>query len=62
MGVIVCKLDKDRHGTNRGYIAMLAVEERVRRLGIGSRLVRTVVELMRERGCDEVSTIRSPPS
>ncbi|KAH7722416.1 GNAT domain containing protein [Aphelenchoides avenae] len=54
VGVIVCKLDKDRHGTNRGYIAMLAVEERVRRMGIGSRLVRTAIECMKSRGCDEV--------
>jgi peptide alpha-N-acetyltransferase len=54
VGVIVCKLDKDRCGTNRGYIAMLAVEESVRRLGIGTKLVKSAIDVMKDRGCDEV--------
>ena len=54
IGVIVCKLDHDPKW-RRGYIAMLAVEEAYRRRGIGKMLVQRSIEVMREKGCDEVS-------
>lgn len=50
VGAIICKLDERR----RGYIAMLAVDEKQRRKGIGSRLVAMAIITMRNIGCDEV--------
>ena len=38
----------------RGYIAMLAVNDKYRRYGIGTALVCRSIERMREIGCDEV--------
>lgn len=37
-----------------GYIAMLAVEKSYRGMGLGSKLVRTVVKVMQNDECDEV--------
>uniref|UniRef100_A0A914E0D3 N-terminal methionine N(alpha)-acetyltransferase NatC n=1 Tax=Acrobeloides nanus TaxID=290746 RepID=A0A914E0D3_9BILA len=54
VGVIVCKLDEDQFGVRRGYIAMLAVDESARRMGLGTRLVTTAINRMRVCGCDEV--------
>ncbi|KAK4469646.1 hypothetical protein MN116_007177 [Schistosoma mekongi] len=54
VGTIVCKMEA-RVDVQRGYIAMLAVEENHRRMGIGLRLVQLAVELMIQDGCDEVS-------
>jgi len=54
VGAIVCKLDVHRcRNTNRGYIAMLAVEKGLRGKGIGSTLVRLCLDKMREMGADE---------
>jgi len=54
VGAIVCKLDMHRcRNTNRGYIAMLAVDKSLRGQGIGSKLVRLSIERMREKGADE---------
>lgn len=39
----------------RGYVAMLAVKPTFRGARIGSRLVEATVQLMRSKGCDEVS-------
>ncbi|KAI6189942.1 Acetyltransferase, GNAT family [Aphelenchoides bicaudatus] len=44
----------DDHQPSKGYIAMLAVDETHRGLGIGTRLVELVVERMHRQGCDEV--------
>merc|ERR1712232_518444 len=53
-GAIVCKLDLHRsRNTNRGYIAMLAVDTTLRGKGIGSALVRLSLEKMREMRADE---------
>nr|CAB3264176.1 N-alpha-acetyltransferase 30 [Phallusia mammillata] len=54
VGAIVCKLDLHKKVTRRGYIAMLAVDESVRRKRIGSNLVKMAIEAMTEEGCDEV--------
>eukprot|EP01103_Thecamoeba_quadrilineata_P016485 TRINITY_DN5525_c0_g1_i2.p1 TRINITY_DN5525_c0_g1~~TRINITY_DN5525_c0_g1_i2.p1 ORF type:complete len:162 (-),score=8.27 TRINITY_DN5525_c0_g1_i2:75-560(-) len=56
VGVIVCKLDQHRGSitTNRGYIAMLAVDKEYRKQGIGSKLVSHAIENMKEDNCDEV--------
>lgn len=53
-GVVICKLEPHRSGTNRGYIAMLAVEESQRGRGLGSKLVQQAIKTMEEQGADEV--------
>lgn len=54
VGAIVCKLGIHKNAKRRGYIAMLAVDETVRRKKIGSTLVKLAIEAMVEEGCDEV--------
>jgi len=55
VGAIVCKLDMHKsQDTYRGYIAMLAVDEQYRKMGIGTRLVRLTLEAMIEQNCEEV--------
>uniref|UniRef100_A0A0N5A9I9 N-terminal methionine N(alpha)-acetyltransferase NatC n=1 Tax=Syphacia muris TaxID=451379 RepID=A0A0N5A9I9_9BILA len=54
VGAVVCKLDRSRLDRKRGYIAMLAVDESCRKLGIGTCLVQRAITNMRKRGCDEV--------
>lgn len=46
IGAIVCKLDMHRQVVKRGYIAMLAVDEKYRKRKIGSRLVRKAIQVM----------------
>jgi peptide alpha-N-acetyltransferase len=53
LGTIVCKQDRHRSGTVRGYIAMLAVHNSVRKRGMGRKLVQLAVRAMRDGGCDE---------
>lgn len=53
VGVIVCKADVNRRGRKRGYIAMLAVDNGLRRKGIGSSLVKMAIREMIRCGCDE---------
>lgn len=45
IGAIVCKLDMHRQVVKRGYIAMLAVDEKYRKRKIGSRLVRKAIQV-----------------
>lgn len=45
IGAIVCKLDMYRNVVKRGYIAMLAVDEKYRKRKIGSRLVRKAIQV-----------------
>ena len=53
VGAIVCKLDK--HGESfRGYIAMLVVDKTVRKLNIGTELVKRAVCAVAAQGADEV--------
>ncbi|KAH3761635.1 LA virus GAG protein N-acetyltransferase [Pelomyxa schiedti] len=54
VGAIVCKLDRSKRDTMRGYIAMLAVDKAWRKQGIGSALVKSVISRMLEDKCDEV--------
>lgn len=54
VGAIVCKLDQHRLVIKRGYIAMLAVDGRYRKHGIGSTLVRRAIAGMVEGDADEV--------
>ncbi|EFO23980.2 hypothetical protein LOAG_04503 [Loa loa] len=54
VGAIVCKLDMSRENRRRGYIAMLAVDESCRKMGIGTRLVQKAISNMQEMGCDQV--------
>ena len=59
IGCVVSKLDyqpKPNAGTNklRGYIAMLAVDPDHRRHGLGRKLVTRNIDLMKDKGADEV--------
>lgn len=48
IGAIVCKLDMHRNVVKRGYIAMLAVDEKYRNKKIGSRLARKAIQVQRD--------------
>ncbi|XP_051502812.1 N-alpha-acetyltransferase 30-like [Myxocyprinus asiaticus] len=54
VGAIVCKLDMHKKMFRRGYIAMLAVDSKFRRKGIGTNLVKKAIFAMVEGDCDEV--------
>lgn len=54
VGAIVCKLDMHKKMFRRGYIAMLAVDSKYRRKGIGTQLVKKAIYAMVEGDCDEV--------
>lgn len=54
IGAIVCKLDMHRNVVKRGYIAMLAVDKKYRKKGIGSKLVRKAIQVMINDNADEV--------
>ncbi|XP_068110474.1 N-alpha-acetyltransferase 30 [Hyperolius riggenbachi] len=54
VGAIVCKLDLHKKMFRRGYIAMLAVDSKYRRKGIGTNLVKKAIYAMVEGDCDEV--------
>ncbi|BET00873.1 FR47-like protein [Nesidiocoris tenuis] len=54
VGAIVCKLDMHRKVVKRGYIAMLAVDEKYRKKKIGSNLVLKAIRAMVADGADEV--------
>ncbi|XP_063229276.1 N-alpha-acetyltransferase 30 [Bacillus rossius redtenbacheri] len=54
VGAIVCKLDVHRKVVKRGYIAMLAVDERYRKRKIGSNLVLKAIRAMVADDADEV--------
>lgn len=43
-----------QNGALRGYIAMLAVLDRCRGSGLGTRLVRATIRAMAKERCDEV--------
>ncbi|CAB3397320.1 unnamed protein product [Caenorhabditis bovis] len=54
VGAVLCKLELDQLCGSKGYVAMLAVDESCRRLGLGTRLVRRAIQAMQAKGCDEV--------
>lgn len=54
VGAIVCKLDIHRKVVKRGYIAMLAVDEKYRKRKIGSNLVLKAIRAMVADDADEV--------
>lgn len=54
VGAIVCKLDYHKKIAKRGYIAMLAVDSKVRKRKIGSTLVRMAIEAMIAQDADEI--------
>ncbi|KFM25432.1 N-alpha-acetyltransferase 30 [Auxenochlorella protothecoides] len=54
-GAIVAKLERHRDALYRGYIAMLVVEKPYRVLGVGSQLVRCVIQTLQGMGCEEVA-------
>ncbi len=55
VGAIVCKLDRYKEA-NRGYIAMLDVDEKYRRKKIGSNLVNSAIKRMIQHNADEVNS------
>ncbi|KAG5887355.1 hypothetical protein JTB14_018370 [Gonioctena quinquepunctata] len=54
VGAIICKLDLHRKVIKRGYIAMLAVDQKYRKLRIGSNLVQMAINEMLRGDADEV--------
>ncbi|CAD6196114.1 unnamed protein product [Caenorhabditis auriculariae] len=54
VGAVVCKLERNSEDRRKGYVAMLAVDESCRRLGLGTKLVRRAIQNMQAQGCDEV--------
>mmetsp|Transcript_806 Transcript_806/g.1250 ORF Transcript_806/g.1250 Transcript_806/m.1250 type:complete len:170 (+) Transcript_806:37-546(+) len=55
IAAIICKTEKRlKTNKNRGYIAMIAVKPEYRKRGIGSKLVKLVLDKMIEAKCDEV--------
>ncbi|XP_050297835.1 N-alpha-acetyltransferase 30-like [Anthonomus grandis grandis] len=54
VGAIVCKLDLHRKVIRRGYIAMLAVDQKYRNMNIGSTLVQMAIHEMTNGDADEV--------
>ncbi|CBZ27011.1 conserved hypothetical protein [Leishmania mexicana MHOM/GT/2001/U1103] len=55
VGAVVSRVTRKGAGMPlRGYVAMFAVVPKFRGYRLGSRLVSLTVELMREKGCDEV--------
>ncbi|XP_054707080.1 uncharacterized protein LOC129216888 [Uloborus diversus] len=54
VGAIVCKLDVHKKHSRRGYIAMLAVDEKYRKRKIGSNLVLKAIHAMVQDNADEV--------
>jgi len=54
VGAIVCTLDVHKQINRRGYIAMLAVDEKYRRKKIGSNLVLQSIKAMAAEDADEI--------
>ena len=55
VGVVICKLEPHRGGPMRGYIAMLATQEKYRGRGIATTLVSKAIDLMIEKNADEIA-------
>lgn len=57
VGVIVCKAERELDGLGMeaycGYIAMLAVDSKCRRRGVGSNLIKESLIRMRDMKCDQ---------
>ncbi|KAM3163036.1 N-acetyltransferase domain-containing protein [Lachancea thermotolerans] len=54
IGCVVCKYETHRGARLRGYIGMLAVDQKYRRRGIAKKLVEQAIQKMQEIGCDEI--------
>ena len=55
VGTIVCKAERERGETYKGYIAMLTVDDKYRKRGIGVKLARIGICRMFELGCEEIA-------
>mmetsp|Transcript_8945 Transcript_8945/g.22984 ORF Transcript_8945/g.22984 Transcript_8945/m.22984 type:complete len:108 (+) Transcript_8945:474-797(+) len=53
VGALVCKMDLHKD-MMRGYVAMLVVERRLRKRGIGRSLVELAIDEMVAEGCHEI--------
>lgn len=54
IGTIVCKAENIGENFMQGYIAMLTVDKRFRKRGIGSQLIKKGLEKMIQDGCKEI--------
>ncbi len=54
VGSIISKVETHRDVRLRGYIGMLAVEEKFRGRGIAKKLIGKSLDLMIAKGCDEI--------
>lgn len=55
VGTIVCKAEVEQGDSDKkGYIAMLTVNDKFRKMGIGSKLATIGVERMIKSGCVEI--------
>ncbi|ORC87896.1 uncharacterized protein TM35_000191400 [Trypanosoma theileri] len=55
VGAVVSRVKRKGPGCPlRGYVAMIAVVPEFRRFKLGTRLVALTIELMKEKGCEEV--------
>jgi peptide alpha-N-acetyltransferase len=54
VGIIICKLERDRQNQMRGYIAMLAVAKEYRNMQLGSTLVKLALVAMQQKHADLV--------
>eukprot|EP00056_Hartaetosiga_gracilis_P021821 m.26639 g.26639 ORF g.26639 m.26639 type:complete len:199 (-) comp9282_c0_seq1:98-694(-) len=55
VGTIICRLSKHKRGAMRGYIAMIAVDEKQRRKGIGTALVEASIAALKKMDADEIT-------
>lgn len=55
VGTILCKAERERGETFKGYIAMLTVDDKYRKRGIGVKLARIGICRMFELGCEEIA-------
>lgn len=54
IATVVCKSEGPEEDNKQGYIAMLAVDNRFRKRGIGSHLVQQGIDAMIRAGCKEI--------
>lgn len=53
IGAVVGKMELHKSGKKRGYIAMLAVDKKYRKRGIGRKLAQQILQRMQDGRCEE---------
>eukprot|EP00055_Hartaetosiga_balthica_P014081 m.75439 g.75439 ORF g.75439 m.75439 type:complete len:172 (-) comp8482_c0_seq1:1384-1899(-) len=54
VGTVICRLTQHKRGPFRGYIAMIAVDDKCRRKGIGTALVEASITALKKMDADEI--------